>query len=386
MYSRLLTEPLRLGTSFFLFGPRGTGKTTWLRERVPDAVRLDLLDGALYTELLAHPERLRDYVAPRGNSWVVIDEVQRVPELLNEVHRLIEERKTRFVLTGSSARSLRRRGTNLLAGRALTFRMYPLTWRELGPDAKLATSLSHGHLPAAFGAPDPRAFLKSYVQTYLREEVQQEGFARSIGAFSRFLEAASFSQASLLNVTEVARECAVERKTVTGYFQVLDDLLLASTLPVFSRRATRRLATHPKFYYFDLGVYRALRPAGPLDRPEEIEGACLESLVYQELRALNDYLGAGYEFSFWRTATGAEVDFVLYGERGIIAIEVKRSRRLARADLAGMSLFRSDYPSARCVVLFGGERREYREGIELVPIEEGLAELAEILVGPSPAR
>jgi predicted AAA+ superfamily ATPase len=250
----------------------------------------------------------------------------------------------------------------------------------------VATSLSHGHLPAAFSAPDPRAFLKSYVQTYLREEVQQEGFARSIGAFSRFLEAASFSQASLLNVTEVARECAVERKTVTGHFQVLDDLLLASTLPVFSRRASRRLATHPKFYYFDVGVYRALRPTGPLDRPEEIEGACLETLVYQELRALNDHLGLGYELSFWRTAAGAEVDFVLYGERGIVAIEVKRSRRLAKADLAGMSLFRSDYPSARCVVLFGGERREYRGGIELVPIEEGLAGLAEILAGPSPAR
>jgi len=224
------------------------------------------------------------------------------------------------------------------------------------------------------------------VLTYLREEVQQEGFARSVGAFSRFLETASFSQASLLNVAEVARECAAERKTVSGYFQVLEDLLLASTVPVFRRQAGRRLTAHSKFYYFDVGVYRALRPAGPLDRPEEIEGACLESLVYQEIRALNDYLGFGYELFFWRTATGAEVDFVAYGERGILAIEVKRSRRLTKTDLAGLSLFRSDYPSPRCVVLFGGERREYQEGIELVPLKEGLQDIAEILRDPSPAR
>ena len=187
MYSRLLYEPLRLGTSFFLFGPRGTGKTTWLKEQLPGAVFLDLLDSVLYTELLAHPVRLRNFIPPRDNPWVVI-----------------EERKTRFVLTGSSARSLRRKGTNLLAERAVTFRMHSLTWRELGTDAELATSLSRGHLPAALAAPDPRAFLKSYVQAYLREEVQQEGFARSVGAFSRFLETASFSQASLLNVAEVA--------------------------------------------------------------------------------------------------------------------------------------------------------------------------------------
>jgi predicted AAA+ superfamily ATPase len=299
---------------------------------------------------------------------------------------VIEERKTLFVLPSSSARSLRRKGTNLLAGRALTFRMHPLSWRELGTEAELATSLSSGHLPAALAAPDPRAFPKSYVQAYLREEVQQEGFARSVGAFSRFLEAASFSQASLLNVAEAARECAAERKTASGYFQGLEDLPLASTVPVFRRRARRRLAAHSKFYYFDVGLYRALRPAGPLDRPEEIEGACLESLVYQEIRALNDYLGFAYELFFWRTATGAEVDFVAYGESGILAIEVKRSRRLAKTDLAGMSLFRSDYPSPRCVVLYGGERHQYQEGIELIPLKEGLQDLAETLRDPSPAR
>ncbi len=379
MYARLLKHPLGLKQSFFLFGPRGTGKTTWLKEHFPEATYLDLLDSALYTELLARPERLRDIIPRKGARPVIIDEVQRVPALLNEAHRLIESDKTRFILTGSSARTLRRGGVNLLAGRALTFHMHPLTRAELGTDFDLDVSLLRGHLPLALSATDPRLFLKSYIESYLREEVLQEGLTRQIGTFSRFLEAASFSQASLLNITETARECAAERKTVSGYFQVLEDLLLSVTVPVFNRKAKRRLVSHVKFYYFDVGVYRALRPAGPLDRREEIEGACLETLVFQELRALNDYLDLGYRIHFWRTGTGTEVDFVLYGERGIVAIEVKRTRRATREDLSGLALFKADYPSARCALLFGGDRREYRNGIELIPFDEGFRTLADII-------
>jgi predicted AAA+ superfamily ATPase len=386
MFSRLLDRPLALGQSFFLFGPRGTGKTTWLRQRFPDALYLDLLDASLHTELLAHPDRLRGLVPPRNPDWIVIDEVQRVPEVLNEVHRLMVERGLRFVLTGSSARSLRRKGTNLLAGRALTFRMYPLTTIELGTAADLDRSLLTGRLPPAVSAPDPRAFLKSYVQTYLREEVQQERLVRNMSSFSRFLEAASFSQGALLNVAEVARECSVERKTIAGYFEILGDLLLAATLPVFNRRAKRRLAAHPKFYFFDAGVYRAVRPAGPLDRPEEIEGACLETLFYQELSALNEYLGLEYSLSYWRTAAGAEVDFVLYGQRGIIAIEVKRTRHLSSRDLAGLAQFKADYPQARCLLLAGVSRREYRDGIEIINLEDGLSTLPDLIAGPGPSR
>ena len=386
MYPRLLKQPLRFENSFFLFGPRGTGKTTWLKENFPRAVYLDLLDSALYTDLLAHPERLRALVPRGGANTVILDEVQRVPELLNETHRLIESEGTRFILTGSSARTLRRGGVNLLAGRALTFHMHPLTRAELGNDFDLDNSLLRGHLPLAQSAPDPRLFLKSYVQSYLREEVLQEGLTRNIGSFARFLEAASFSQASILNVTETARDCAVERKTVSGYFQVLEDLLLSVTVPVFSRKAKRRLVSHAKFYYFDTGVYRALRPAGPLDRREEIEGSCLETLVFQELRALNDYLDLGYRIHFWRTSTGAEVDFVLYGERGLVAIEVKRARRATRKDLSGLSLFKADYPSARCVMLFGGERGEYLDGIELIPFEEGFRSLGDIIREPDPSQ
>jgi predicted AAA+ superfamily ATPase len=347
---------------------------------------LDLLDASLHTELLAHPDRLRGLVPPKNPDWIVIDEVQRVPEVLNEVHRLMVERGLRFVLTGSSARSLRRKGTNLLAGRALTFRMYPLTSIELGTAADLDRSLLTGRLPPAVSAPDPRAFLKSYVQTYLREEVQQERLVRNMSSFSRFLEAASFSQGALLNVAEVARECSVERKTVAGYFEILGDLLLAAALPVFNRRAKRRLAAHPKFYFFDAGVYRAVRPAGPLDRPEEIEGACLETLFYQELSALNEYLGLEYSLSYWRTAAGAEVDFVLYGQRGIIAIEVKRTRHLSSRDLAGLAQFKADYPQARCLLLAGISRREYRDGIEIINLEDGLSTLHDLIAGPGPSR
>jgi predicted AAA+ superfamily ATPase len=202
----LLDRPVALGQSYFLFGPRGTGKTTWLRQQCPDALYLDLLDASLHTELLAHPDRLRELIPPVNPDWIVIDEVQRVPEVLNEVHRLMVERGQRFVLTGSSARSLRRKGTNLLAGRALTFRMHPLTTLELGTAADLAGSLVTGRLPPAVSAPDPRAFLKSYVQTYLREEVQLERLVRNMGSFSRFQEAASFSQGALLIVADIARE------------------------------------------------------------------------------------------------------------------------------------------------------------------------------------
>ena len=195
----------------------------------------------------------------------MVDEVQRVPDILNEVHRLIESRGLRFVLTGSSARKLRRRGVNLLAGRALTRRMHPLTARELGRDFDLGRALRFGCLPFACTASDPQEYLASYVSTYLREEVQQEGLARNLAAFSRFLEAASFSQGSVLNMAAVARDCSVRAKVVEDYFAILENLLIAVRLPVFTRRAKRRLVAHPKFYFFDAGVFRAIRPRGPLE-------------------------------------------------------------------------------------------------------------------------
>jgi predicted AAA+ superfamily ATPase len=372
MYPRLLKPPRQ---SFFLFGPRGVGKTAWLHRQLPHALFFDLLDYPVYTELLAAPQRLGERI-PRGHKdWVVVDEVQRVPELLDEVHRLIESRRLRFVLTGSSARKLRRRGVNLLAGRALTRHMHPLTALELGKDFDLQRALRYGGLPLACTSKSPKDYLKSYAATYLREEVQQEGFARNIGAFGRFLEAASFSQGGLLNMAAVARECAVSAKVVEDYFSILEDLLIALRVPVFAKRAKRRLVAHPKFYYFDAGVFQAIRPRGPLDAPEQIHGAALETLFLQQVRAINDYRDLGYRLHYWRTRTGDEVDFVLYGERGLRAFEVKMAHNVRPDDLRALLCFRADFQGAKAHLLYLGHRRWHERGIEIVPFLDCVAKL-----------
>ncbi len=235
MYSRLLTPSFK--KSFFLFGPRGTGKSSWVKKTFPSALYLDLLEAELYNDLLANPQRLENLIPKKFDHWIILDEVQKIPALLNEVHRLIEKYTYRFIMTGSSARSLRRRGVNLLAGRALTSFLHPLTAAELGEDYQLDHSLQYGQLPCAYTETNPKAYLESYVQTYLREEIQQEGLLRNLAAFTRFLEAASFSQGSILNVSNVSRECAVERKVVENYFSILEDLLLGVRLPVFTKKS-----------------------------------------------------------------------------------------------------------------------------------------------------
>lgn len=379
MYPRLLYEPLRSDQSFFLFGPRGVGKTTWIRERLPDALYLDLLDHKLYLELLLHPDRLSDLIPVGHEGWIVLDEVQRAPLVLNEVHRLIETRGHRFALTGSSARSLRRRGVNLLGGRAALYRLYPLTAVELGADFSLERALQHGGLPSAYLRKDARGYLAFWIETYLRQEVIEEARIRNLAAFARFLEAASFSQAGLLNVASVARDAGVDRKTAAGYFELLEDLLVAARIPVFTRRARRRMTVHSRFFFFDVGVYRALRPSGPLDRPEEIEGAALETLVFQELRAHIAYRGLDLDLFTWRTSSGREVDFVAYGGDGFHAIEVKRSRLIRPADLKGLRAFLDDYPMARAVLLYGGDRRGNRDGIEVLPVAEALTDPNRVL-------
>jgi predicted AAA+ superfamily ATPase len=377
MYSRLLKPPAN--KSFFLFGPRGTGKTTWVKAGFPKALYLDLLEAELYNDLLANPQRLERLIPKGFRDWIVIDEIQKVPNLLDEVHRLIESEQHHFILTGSSARKLRRRGYNLLAGRALTLFFHPLTVPELGEDFRLDHSLAFGHLPSACTEDDPKAYLESYVRTYLQEEVREEGLTRNLAAFARFLEAASFSQGSPLNVSSVARDCAVERKVVENYFGILEDLLIAWRLPVFTRRSRRRLGAHDKFYFFDAGVYRTLRPSGPLDMPEEIEGMALETLFLQELVALNGLLAKGYTVYYWRTAAGAEVDFVLYGKRGLLAFEVKRSSRMTAQALRGLKAFVADYPMARAYLIYGGRRELNESGIHVLPVENALRRLPELL-------
>ncbi len=379
MYSRLLQTQTQQNKSFFLFGPSGTGKTTWVKSAFSSSIYLDLLEAELFNDLIANPQRLEKFIPRDYKDWIIIDEVQRIPELLNEVHRLIEKNKYKFILTGSSARKLRKKGQNLLAGRALTYYMYPLTVFELGQSFELNHSLTYGQLPCVYTESNPKNYLESYVKTYLQEEVQEEGLTRNLSAFYRFLEAASFSQASVLNITSVARECSVERKVVENYFSILDDLLIAHRVPVFTKKAKRRMAVHPKFYFFDVGVYRILRPMGPLDIPEEAEGSSFETLLFQELNAINSYQNLGYKIYYWRTSNDVEVDFILYGNRGIKAFEVKRTGRISNSMLKGLKAFLKDYPMAKAYFIYGGERYIREGDIEILPINDALKELPKIL-------
>ena len=368
--------PLPRG-SFFLFGPRGTGKTTWLRSVLPHALVVDLLKPEEYRRLSARPERLRELVrATAPGSDVVVDEIQRVPELLNVVHDLMESGyEHRFVLTGSSARKLRRRGVNLLAGRAILRSMHAFMAAEMGPAFDLATSLRLGTVPTVVSSEDPRSALAAYAALYVEQEVRAEGLARDVGSFSRFLEAAAFSHAATLNVSELARECETSRSTVAGYLELLEDLLLSFRLPVFTRRAKRRLVAHPRFFYFDCGVYRSLRPAGPLDRPAELAGPALEGLVAQHLQAWLAYSQADASLCYWRTRGGAEVDFVLYGNPGLWAFDVMNADRIRPADLRGLSSFGDEYPEARRVLLYRGRHRLVRKDILCLPVEDFLLSL-----------
>lgn len=362
--------------SFFLFGPRGTGKSTWLRHVFPDALIVDLLRPATHRTLDSRPERLRELIAGRPRAEVVvIDEVQRVPEVLSVVHSLIEEhRGLRFVLTGSSARKLRRGGVDLLAGRALNRTLHPFMAAEL-PSFDLGRALSEGMLPLVWAAPRPSEVLDSYASLYLDQEIRLEGWARDAGSFARFLEAVSFSHGSVLNATEIARECEVERRTVSRYLEVLEDLLLSFRVPIFTRRARRRTSSRPKLYLFDAGVYRALRPRGPLDRKEEIEGAAFEGLVAQHLRAWIAYSERDCKLYFWRTRKGVEVDFVLYGEAGFWAIEVKNTSQVRPKDLKSLRAFREDYPEAETLLVYRGSERLRIDGIWCLPGEEFLRQL-----------
>ncbi len=377
MYPRIISPPK--DKSFFLFGPRGTGKTTWVKTAFSKAIFIDLLESEVYNDILANPQRLEKFIPKDFKNWIIIDEVQRIPDLLNEIHRLIEKNHYRFVLTGSSARKLRTKGVNLLGGRALIYPFHQLTALELGKDFNLKHSLNFGQLPSVYKEADPKAYLESYVKAYLREEVQQEGLTRNLGAFSRFLEAASFSQGAIVNTSSVARECGIERKVVENYFSILEDLLIGYKVPVFTKKAKRRMTAHQKFYFFDVGIYRTLRPSGPLDSPEEIEGMAIETLLFQELKAVNDCLKLGYDLFYWHTANRVEVDFILYGKRGLKAFEVKRTSRISESMLRGLRIFQKDYPTAKSYFIYGGKRRYYEGNITILPIEEALLKLSDIL-------
>jgi predicted AAA+ superfamily ATPase len=289
---------------------------------------------------------------------------------------MMEQRpEWRFVLTGSSARKLKRSGVDLLAGRAVLKSMHPFMAVELEDKFSMDDALVIGMVPLTINSVSPEETLNAYTALYIREEVQMEGLVRNIGAFNRFLESASFSHGAVLNISDVARDCQVGRKTVEGYFSILEDLLLAFRIPVFTKRAKRNLTFHPKFYYFDAGIFRSIRPAGPLDSPQEIDGAALEGLVAQHLRAWISYGGDLCNLYFWRTKSGNEVDFVLYGKDTFCAIEVKNSAKIHSKSVIGLIAFKEDYPEAQTCLLYRGKERIKIKNVLCIPCEEFLLNL-----------
>ena len=298
---------------------------------------------------------------------VVIDEVQKVPELLNVVHSLIEEKKGYlFILTGSSSRKLKKEGVNLLGGRALLRYMPPFFAAELGSSFNLKKSLQLGMLPIVLDSLVPEEVLKAYAGIYLKDEVQAEGMVRNVGDFARFLEVMSFSHASILNASNISRECQIARKTVDSYLLILEDLLLSFQLQVFRRKAKRALSSQPKFYFFDAGVYTSLRPQNLYDQETEREGAALEGLVAQHLKAWVDAQTKNYQLQFWRTSSKVEVDFIVSGPDCFYAIEVKNGSTVHPGDLHGLEAFCEDYPEATPILLYRGTDR-YKERIYAAP-------------------
>ena len=363
--------------SFFLFGPRGTGKSTWIGMKYPDALSINLLFDEPFLQYSAHPDLLRNVVhANPDKQIVVIDEVQKVPALLGIVHALIEEKKGKqFILTGSSTRKLKRTGVDLLAGRAFPRTLHPFMAAELKDKFNFERALNIGMLPIVIDSTSPKDVLKGYIKLYIREEVHAEGLVRNIAGFTRFLETMSFSHASQINVSNISRECHVERTMVEEYIQILEDLLLSCRLYVFTRRAQRELSSHPKFYLFDAGVFRALRITAPLDCREEIEGPALEGLVFQHLRAWNAYSGDDHQIYFWRTRSGVEVDFIVYGPTAFYAIEVKNSRHLSSKDVKSLKIFQEEYPECKTLLLYRGSERILLNDVLCLPCDTFLIKL-----------
>jgi predicted AAA+ superfamily ATPase len=379
MYARRLRLPER---SFLLLGPRGTGKTTWLRAQLPRARWYNLLLDRELLQLIREPGLFRREVEalPRG-SWIVVDEVQKLPALLNEIHDALAAapRRWRFALTGSSARRMRRSDMNLLAGRVVTRRMLPLTVGELGNEPGVDDLLQFGGLPlvrSERGAAKRIDLLEAYVETYLTQEIRAEALVRSLESFTRFLEVAALANAQVTSVAALARDAAVARPTVQGYFEVLADTLIGAWLPAWRPRAKVKETRHPKFYLFDTGIVRALsrRLREPLEAAER--GALLETLVFHELRAHIAYSACGGELSYYRTASGSEVDFVWTRGRRAIGIEVKASERWRPEYGRPLSDLHRAGITTGCYGVYLGDRPLQDGPIRVLPLYAFLRELA----------
>ncbi|MCY4489741.1 MAG: ATP-binding protein [Deltaproteobacteria bacterium] len=371
MYTRIARAPAR---SFFLFGVRGVGKSSWARATLPDALRLDLLDEALFHDLLADPSLFRNLVSaiPPGD-WIVIDEVQRIPALLNEVHRLIEERGLRFALLGSSARKLKTAGTNLLAGRAIRKAMYPLVPMELGADFNLEDVLAYGSIPLVWTAEGRREVLESYTQLYLREEIRAEAVVRNLPGFVRFLPIAALLHGQVLNVAGIARDAGVARPTVAGYLDVLEDTLLTWRLPAFEAKLRVRERRRPKLYWVDPGLVRAVkRQLGPVSAEER--GALFEGWVLSLLRAHAEEQPLFDSIHYWApTESSTEVDFLLHRDAECLAIETKAAKRYHTALLKGLRAIAGLPNLARRILVHDGARAfRTEDGIDVWPVKRFL--------------
>jgi predicted AAA+ superfamily ATPase len=357
-------------SSFFLFGPRGVGKSHWIKSQYQGALLIDLLKPGTFRQFLHNPEHLEELVlGDQEISYVVIDEVQKIPELLNVVHSLMEaDRKPLyFILSGSSTRKLKSKGVDLLGGRALIRNLHPFLPSELGEDFDFERALKYGLIPLIWNSSNPAAQLKAYIGLYLKEEVKAEGLVKDLSAFSHFLETMSLSQAQQINSESIARDVHVDRKSVLRYIEILEDLYLAFQISVFSKRAQRDLVTKKKFYFFDCGLYRLLRPKGPLDKPSEIDGHGFETLIAQCLRAHLDYQDRVECLWFWRTTKGEEIDFVIYDDQSFIAIEVKNSNQIRAEDLKSLSIFGEDYPEAKLYLIYRGNEVLKKKNILCLP-------------------
>lgn len=374
LVKRFFTPPKQ---SFFLFGPRGTGKSTWMKALFPEALCLNLLLSTLREKFRAYPDELiKEVAALPKPACIIIDEVQKVPDLLSVIHSLIEEKQgLQFILTGSSARKLKRGSANLLGGRALIKSLGPFMAAELGESFSLEKALKIGMLPLVWEAEEPEEMLSTYASVYIDEEVQAEALVRNVGQFTRFLHVMSFSHAQVLNINNIARESSVKRHTVDHFLSILEDLLLSVRLDIFTHRAKRELSQHPKFYFFDVGVFRALRKIGPGDATSEIEGSALEGLVLQHLRGWIHNTRGRHDLYFWRTKAGLEVDFILYGETGFWAIEVKNGQVVSPEDVRGLTHFVEDYPEAKPLLLYRGSSPIQYRNILCLPVEQFLQQL-----------
>lgn len=367
---RVLNLPLLLERkSHFLFGPRQTGKTSLLRRRLGGARIYDLLDSSIFLALSQNPRRIGQELGSQ-DRLVAIDEIQRLPELLNEVHRLIEERGVRFLLTGSSARKLRRGGVNLLGGRARTKYLHPLTFRELGDRFDLNRALGVGLLPSIYFSDDPRADLEAYVGSYLQQEIMAEGATRNVPAFSRFLKVAGFCNGTIVNFTNVANDSQVARTTVYEYFEILKDTLILYELPAWRKTKKRKPLASSKYYFFDVGVVSAIQ--GRVFRPGTPElGEAFETYLMHELTSYRDYL-SGQPLSYWRSTSGFEVDFVISDHT---AVEVKAKENLSLSDIKPLRALAEEKLLKRYICVSLEPRRRTIEGINILPVRDFLQEL-----------